>query len=69
MVRAVGGHYMWVQRDTVPSWGKTDLPQEGGDLMAKGKSGSGSYRSAKTGRYVTASYGKSHPSTTVKESK
>ena len=29
----------------------------------------GSYRSAKTGRYVTPKYGKSHPSTTVKESK
>lgn len=27
------------------------------------------YRSAKTGRYVTKKYGKSHPSTTVKESK
>jgi hypothetical protein len=31
------------------------------------KSSSGSYRSAKTGRYVTPKYGKSHPSTTVKE--
>lgn len=29
----------------------------------------GSYRSAKTGRYVTEKYGKSHPSKTVKESK
>ena len=28
-----------------------------------------SYRSAKTGRYVTEKYGKSHPATTVKESK
>ena len=36
--------------------------------MAKGKSG-GSYRSAKTGRYVTKAYGKSHPSTVVKESR
>jgi hypothetical protein len=35
--------------------------------MAK-KGGGGSYRSAKTGRYVKASYGKSHPATTVKES-
>lgn len=26
-----------------------------------------SYRSAITGRYVTAKYGKSHPKTTVKE--
>ena len=26
-----------------------------------------SYRSAKTGRYVKPSYGKSHPATTVKE--
>lgn len=31
------------------------------------KSGGGSYRSAKTGRYVTPKYGKSHPSTTVRE--
>lgn len=38
--------------------------------MAKGKSGGApKWRSAKTGRYVTPSYGKSHPSTTVKESK
>jgi hypothetical protein len=35
--------------------------------MSKVKSGS--YRSAKTGRYVTKKYGKSHPSTTVEESK
>ncbi len=28
-----------------------------------------SYRSAVSGRYVTAKYGKSHPKTTVKESK
>jgi hypothetical protein len=27
------------------------------------------YRSAISGRYVTAKYGKSHPKTTVKESK
>ena len=33
-----------------------------------GKSG-GNYRSAKTGRYVTPKYGKTHPATTVKESK
>ncbi len=45
--------------------------------MAKGKSGGGpkgssakgSHRSAVTGRYVTRTYAKSHPSTTVKESK
>jgi hypothetical protein len=48
--------------------------QEGVIPMAKGKGGSGSgkgssYRSAKTGRYVTKQYGKSHPSTTVKETK
>lgn len=36
--------------------------------MSKKTSSSGSYRSAKTGRYVTPKYGKSHPSTTVKES-
>jgi hypothetical protein len=29
---------------------------------------SGSYRSAKSGRYVTKAYGASHPKTTVKES-
>ena len=32
-------------------------------------SGSGKYRSAVTGRYVKPSYGKTHPKTTVKESK
>jgi hypothetical protein len=31
--------------------------------------GGGKYRSAKTGRYVTEKYGKSHKSTTVRESK
>ncbi|WP_279305227.1 hypothetical protein [Propionibacterium freudenreichii] len=30
---------------------------------------SGSYRSAKSGRYVTKTYGEKHPATTVKESK
>ncbi len=35
-------------------------------MAGKGKSG-GSYRSAKSGRYVTKSYGKSHPRTTVRE--
>lgn len=33
-----------------------------------GRSG-GKYRSAITGKYVTARYGKSHPKTTVRESK
>nr|WP_314335962.1 hypothetical protein [Schaalia odontolytica] len=33
-----------------------------------GKSSKGTYRSAVTGRYVTAAYGKGHPNTTVKES-
>ena len=33
---------------------------------SKGSNGS-SYRSAKSGRYVTESYGKGHKSTTVKE--
>lgn len=37
-------------------------------MPKKSSSGGGSYRSAKTGRYVTEKYGKSHPSTTVKES-
>ncbi len=35
--------------------------------MAKGKSGSGSYRSAGSGRFVTAAHGKRSPSTTVRE--
>ena len=33
-----------------------------------GKSSKGTYRSAVTGRYVTATYGKGHPNTTIKES-
>jgi hypothetical protein len=38
--------------------------------MAKsGKSSSGHYRSAITGRYVTSKHGKASPNTTVKESK
>lgn len=39
-------------------------------MASKGGSSKGSggnYRSAKTGKYVTPKYGKSHPSTTVKE--
>lgn len=32
-----------------------------------GKGKGGSYRSAKSGRYVSKTYGKSHPRTTVKE--
>lgn len=35
-------------------------------MAGKGKGG-GSHRSAKSGRYVTKSYGKSHPRTTVRE--
>jgi hypothetical protein len=35
--------------------------------MAGKKSSGSSYRSAKTGRYVTEKYGKGHKSTTVKE--
>jgi hypothetical protein len=31
--------------------------------------GSGKYRSAVTGRYVSPKYGKTHPKTTVKEKK
>lgn len=34
--------------------------------MSKGK-GSGSYRSAKSGRFVTAAHGKRSPNTTVRE--
>lgn len=34
--------------------------------MSKGRGG-GSYRSARTGRYVTAAHGKSSPRTTVRE--
>ena len=40
--------------------------------MARGKSAGnsgGKYRSAITGKYVSARYGKSHPKATVKESK
>jgi hypothetical protein len=37
--------------------------------MAKSSKTTSVYRSAKTGEYVTEAYGKSHPSTTVKESK
>ncbi len=41
-----------------------------GSSAGGGKSSSGGhYRSAKTGRYVTKQYGKSHSATTVKESK
>jgi hypothetical protein len=40
------------------------------DDMAKGRKGSGgSYRSAITGRYVTAKHGKASPRTTVREAK
>jgi len=35
--------------------------------MAKGSKGSGSYRSAISGRYVTEKHGKSSPNTTVRE--
>lgn len=35
--------------------------------MAKKGQGAGSYRSAKSGRYVTKSYGKANPRTTVGE--
>jgi len=37
--------------------------------LSKGKSGGGKYRSAISGRYVTARHGKASPKTTVKESK
>lgn len=37
--------------------------------MAKGNSGGGSYRSAISGRYVTAAHGKASPRTTVQESR
>jgi hypothetical protein len=37
--------------------------------MAKSKSSGGSYRSAISGRFVTAKHGKSSPRTTVKESR
>lgn len=43
---------------------------KGSSKSGKGKSsGSGKYRSAVTGKYVSSKYGKSHPKTTVKESK
>lgn len=37
--------------------------------MARGKSSGGSYRSAISGRYVTAKHGKASPHTTVRETK
>lgn len=37
--------------------------------MTKGKSGGGSFRSAISGRYVTAKHGKASPNTTVCETK
>ncbi|EIM31133.1 hypothetical protein MicloDRAFT_00001210 [Microvirga lotononidis] len=37
--------------------------------MAKGKGGGGSYRSAISGRFVTATHGKRSPSTTVRETR
>ncbi len=40
---------------------------KGSDGKKSGK-GSGKYRSAKTGRFVTAAHGKHHPTTTVAES-
>lgn len=36
--------------------------------MAKGRSGGGHYRSAISGRFVTAKHGRASPRTTVKES-
>lgn len=36
-------------------------------MAKKDKPGKQDYRSAKTGRFVTESYAKNHPSTTVKE--
>jgi hypothetical protein len=39
-----------------------------GSSSSKGSS-SGKYRSAVTGHYVSPKYGKTHPKTTVKESK
>ena len=41
--------------------------KRGGGGSASKKSATESYRSAKTGRYVSDKYGKSHPATTVKE--
>lgn len=57
------------------TWG---IPlRKGGTHMAKGSSsskgsggsaGKGQYHSAKTGKFVTPKYAKTHPSTTFKES-
>ncbi len=44
---------------------KGRLEQQRNMMMAKG---GGGFRSAKSGRFVTASYGKSNPRTTVHES-
>jgi hypothetical protein len=43
--------------------------KKGGRARRGSSSSSGKYRSAVSGRYVTKKYGKSHPTTTVKESK
>lgn len=37
--------------------------------MSKGKASGGNYRSATSGRYVTAKRGKASPNTTVKETR
>lgn len=57
----------------------TKPPKSIPTIYRSGKSGSGrsyakksegaSYRSAKTGRYVTKKYAQRHPSTTIKESR
>lgn len=47
----------------------TNVAKKGSGSSGGSKSSGGNYRSAKTGRYVTEKYGKSHKSTTVKESK
>lgn len=50
--------------------GKASANKAGHQAEPRGKSGDGPgspYRSTKTGRYVTESFGKSHPKTTVRE--
>lgn len=43
------------------------VPQQETLMAKKSSGGGGSYRSAITGRYVTAKHGKASPRTTVKE--
>lgn len=49
--------------------GKAKSRSSRGGKSKRSSSSKGNYRSAKSGRYATEKYAKSHPNTTVKESK